>query len=358
MTNAFIPYGIYWSTPFAKWQGSIAHLNSIRLAANCGRRMLDDRQVDAAAIDLGILGITNPQLGSFYGLPWLTGLMGIDRVAGPTIQQACASSARALQMAAQEIGGGTARCALIVTADRCSNGPVVHYPDPTAPGGNGHTEKWVMDNFGHDPYAKNAMIDTAENVARRFKVGTAEMNETVLRRYQQYLDALANDREFQKRYMQDVAITDAGFRKQSGTLSEDEGIFPTTAEGLAKLKPVKPDGTVTFGTQTPPLPFLEAISGHVFGEIWTRPGLDQRSRRWLTLVGVAESNREVPMKTHFYAALTSGNCTVAELHEFVLHYASLGGWHKASSVLALVFEMAAKIEKGLSWDAPIGESGE
>jgi acetyl-CoA acetyltransferase family protein len=252
MTNAFIPYGIYWSTPFAKWQGSIAHLNSIRLAANCGRRMLDDRKVDAAAIDLGILGITNPQLGSFYGLPWLTGLMGIDRVAGPTIQQACASSARALQMAAQEIGGGTARCALIVTADRCSNGPVVHYPDPTAPGGNGHTEKWVMDNFGHDPYAKNAMIDTAENVARRFKVGTAEMNETVLRRYQQYLDALANGRAFQKRYMQEVAITDASFRKHSGTLSEDEGIFPTTAEGLAKLKPVKPDGTVTFGTQTHP----------------------------------------------------------------------------------------------------------
>ena len=115
---------------------------------------------------------------------------------------------------------------------------------------------------------------------------------------------------------------------------------------------------MTFGTQTPPLPFLEAISGHVFGEIWTRPGLDQRSRRWLTLVGVAESNREVPMKTHFYAALTSGNCTVAEMHEFVLHYASLAGWHKASSVLVLVFEMAAKIEQGLAWDAPIGESGE
>ena len=252
MTNAFIPYGIYWSTPFAKWQGSIGHLNSIRLAANCGRRMLDERKVDASAIDLGILGITNPQLGGFFGLPWLTGMMGIDRVAGPTIQQACASSARALQMAAQEIGGGTASCALIVTADRCSNGPIVHYPDPTAPGGNGHTEKWVMDNFGNDPYAKNAMIDTAENVARRFGVGTSEMNEAVLRRYQQYLDALANERAFQKRYMQDVPITDAGFRKQIGTLVGDEGVFPTTVEGLAKLKPVKPEGTVTFGTQTHP----------------------------------------------------------------------------------------------------------
>jgi len=32
----------------------------------------------------------------------------------------------------------------------------------------------------------------------------------------------------------------------------DEGIFPTTAEGLAKLKPLLPEGTVTFGAQTFP----------------------------------------------------------------------------------------------------------
>ncbi len=252
MTNAFIPYGAYWSTPFAKWQGSIGHLNSIRLAANCARTMLDAKRIERSHIDLGILGITNPQLGAFYGLPWLTGMIGIDSVPGPTVQQACATSARALQMAAQEVMLGSARCALVVTADRCSNGPIVHYPDPTAPGGNGHTEKWVMDNFGNDPYARNAMIDTAENVARRFGVGTAEMNEVVLQRYAQYQDALANDRAFQKRYMQDVAITDANFRKQTGTLSADEGVFPTTADGLAKLKPVKAEGSVTFGNQTFP----------------------------------------------------------------------------------------------------------
>jgi acetyl-CoA acetyltransferase family protein len=252
MANAFIPYGVYWSTPFAKWQGSIAHLNSVKLAANCAKRMLDERKVDGKLIDLGILGITNPQLGSFYGLPWLTGMIGLDRVPGPTVQQACATSARVLQQAAQEIAQGSAQCALVVTADRCSNGPIVYYPDPTAPGGTGHTERWVLDNFSHDPYARNAMIDTAENVARRFGVGTAEMNEAVLQRYAQYQDALANERAFQKRYMQQVPITDAGFRKQTGTLAADEGVFPTTVEGLAKLKPVKPDGTVTFGTQTHP----------------------------------------------------------------------------------------------------------
>src|SRR5574340_637916 len=252
MANAYIPYGVYWSTPFAKWQGSIAHLNSVKLAANCAKRMLDERKVDGALFDLGILGITNPQHGTFYGLPWLTGMMGLPHIAGPTVQQACATSARVLHQAAAEVSLGSAKCALLVAADRCSNGPVVYYPYPTAPGGTGVTERWVLDNFSFDPYAKNAMIDTAENVARRFGVGTAQMNEAVLRRYAQYQDALADDRAFQKRYMQEVPITDAGFRKQTGTLAADEGIFPTTADGLAKLKPVKPDGTVTFGTQTHP----------------------------------------------------------------------------------------------------------
>lgn len=129
-------------------------------------------------------------------------------------------------------------------------------------------------------------------------------------------------------------------------LSDDPAVLEQRIErGEAEFMNV-----MTFGTQTPPFPFLEAISGHVFGEIWTRPGLDQRSRRWLTLVGVAESNREVPMKTHFYAAMASGNCTQEEMHEFILHYASHAGWHKASSVLVILFEMIEKIAKGLSYD--------
>ncbi|MDO8789461.1 MAG: thiolase family protein [Sulfuritalea sp.] len=252
MAHAFIPYGQYWSTPFAKWQGSIAHLNSLRLAANTGKQALEARKFPLERIDLGILGHTNPQLGSFYGLPYVTGLMGLENVAGPTVQQACATSARVLQMAAGEVADGSSQCALLITTDRCSNGPIVYYPDATAPGGSGHTERWVLDNFARDPYAKNAMIETAENAVARIGASTAEQNEVALARYAQYQDALANDRAFQRRYMVDVPITDAGFRKQTGLLSADEGIFATTAEGLAKLKPVLPNGTVTFGSQTHP----------------------------------------------------------------------------------------------------------
>ena len=106
MAHAFIPYGQYWSTPFAKWQGSIAHLNSLRLVANTGKQALETKHFPLERIDLAILGHTNPQLGSFYGLPYVTGMMGLAGVGGPTVQQACATSARVLQMAAAEVADG------------------------------------------------------------------------------------------------------------------------------------------------------------------------------------------------------------------------------------------------------------
>jgi len=252
VAKAFIPYGLYWSTPFAKWQGSLRNLHSLKLAARIAREVLPAKNFPMEMIDLGVLGVTNPQVSGFYGLPWVTGMIGLDGVTGPTVQQACATSARALQMAAQEIADGTASCALVVTADRMSNGAVVYYPDDTAPGGRGITESWTLDNFGNDPHAHNAMIDTAENGARQCGITTGEQHEITLRRYDQYLDALAEDRKFQRRYMVEVPITDAGFRKQTGVLSADEGVFPTTREALAKLKPVKPEGTVTSGGQTHP----------------------------------------------------------------------------------------------------------
>jgi acetyl-CoA acetyltransferase len=224
----------------------------MKLAANVARDTLAATNFPMDTIDLGILGITIPQPSSFFGLPWLTGMIGIPDVPGPTVSQACATSARVLQMATDEIEQESADCALVVTADRCSNGATLVYPSPTGPGGTNFTEAWVLDNFNNDPFAKNAMIDTAENVAMRYQITTAEQHDVVLRRYQQYQDALANDRAFQRRYMVKVPITDANFRKQIGTLAGDEGVFEIKAESLAKLKPVKPNGTVTVGGQTHP----------------------------------------------------------------------------------------------------------
>ncbi len=135
--RAEIPYGAYWSTPFARWQGSFANLNSVEMAAHVARRELDSRAIAAERFDYGVLGMTVPQHHSFYGLPWLMGLIGAPEVGGPTINQACATGTRALLAAAQEIESGLATTALVMTCDRTSNGPHIYYPNTRAPGGTG-----------------------------------------------------------------------------------------------------------------------------------------------------------------------------------------------------------------------------
>jgi len=251
--KAQIPYGAYWSTPFARWQGSFANLHSIEFAAHVARAELAKRQLEPGLFDYGVLGISVPQKHSFYGLPWLAGLIGAGRVGGPTLMQACATGVRTLLAAAQEIEVGMASVALAINCDRTSNGPHLYYPNPRGPGGTGAAEDWVMDNFGCDPLGPHAMLATAENVAKKHGIATAAQHEVVLRREAQYRDALADDSAFLRRFMTlPFDVPAPNLRKSAGSLDGDEGVSTSTPEGLAKLQPVAKDGTITYGGQTHP----------------------------------------------------------------------------------------------------------
>jgi acetyl-CoA acetyltransferase len=251
--KAFIPYGGYWSTPFCRWQENFAHLNAVPFAAEIAVRALEERDISPQVFDGLYLGLTVPQQHSFYGGPWLAGLIGAEVVTGPVIGQACATGARVVGLAGFELQAGEERVILTITADRCSNGPHIYYPNPLGPGGMGDKEDWVWDNFGHDPFARNAMIETAENVAREAGITREEQDEMALLRYQQYGAALQDDSAFLRRFMVlPLEVKDARGRKLLSTLEGDVGVFPTTAEGLAKLRPVVKGGTVTYGTQTHP----------------------------------------------------------------------------------------------------------
>src|SRR3972149_7193285 len=96
------------------------------------------------------------------------------------------------------------------------------------------------------------MLETAENVAREEGITTESQHEVVLLRHEQYQAALADESAFLRRFMiMPVQVNPTG-RKVVAEVTADEGVFPTTAEGLAKLRPVVPEGTVTFGSQTYP----------------------------------------------------------------------------------------------------------
>ena len=95
----------------------------------------------------------------------------------------------------------------------------------------------------------------------------------------------------------------------------------------------------------PVTPYLDkGVVDSVFGELWDRPGLARRDRRWVTLACVAAAAVDEPIQQHVYAALASGDITREEFQEFVLHFAYYAGWPRASALEMAYYEACARID--------------
>jgi acetyl-CoA C-acetyltransferase len=246
--NVAVPAGSVWSSPFVRWQGALADVSSVDLAAAVTIRALADRSIDPEIVDEIVLGITIPQPGSFFGTPALAGRVGVPGVTGPMIAQACATGVAALHAAAAAVDGdGAVR--LVVTTDRTSNGPSLVYPSTSAPGGSPGVENVVQQNFACDPWAGTSMLAAAETVAEEQGITRAELDDVAALRYAQYERALAEDRAFQREYMVPVEI---GSGRRAVVVEEDSGIRPVERERIGSLPAASPGGVHTGATQTHP----------------------------------------------------------------------------------------------------------
>jgi 4-carboxymuconolactone decarboxylase len=63
--------------------------------------------------------------------------------------------------------------------------------------------------------------------------------------------------------------------------------------------------------------FQDLLTRYAWGEIWTRPGLDRRTRSCITVAMLVALNRNEELALHMRAALTNG-VTVDELKEILL----------------------------------------
>lgn len=248
-SDAAIPVGLAWSSPFARWQGALAEVSSIDLAEAVTTAALKDRGLDPRELAGLVLGWTVPQPEIFYGAPTLAARIGAPATSGPMISEACATSVACLHAAASSVVAGSGP-QLVVATDRTSNGPHLVYPSGTQPGGAPRTEHWVLDSFKQDPWAGTSMLAAAELVAEEAGVTRADLDELAALRWRQYESALADDRSFQRRYMVPVRIP-----RRRGTelvVDGDEGVRPVERESAARLAPAAPDGMHTFATQTHP----------------------------------------------------------------------------------------------------------
>ncbi len=96
------------------------------------------------------------------------------------------------------------------------------------------------------------------------------------------------------------------------------------------------------------------IIGFVFGELWCRGVLTMKERRWITLVGVGQSDTPGPILSHVYAALNSGHCTLEEVDEFNLFYATQMGWPKGAAISDALIKAQHRLqeEKGEQFRLP------
>ena len=180
LEKAFVPYGLYWSTPFCRWQGSLGRAHALELGARTASALFASRKVSPEVLDGIVLGYSVPQRHAFYGAPWVAAMLGAPTITGPTVSQACATSARMIASAAVDVEVGARACVLAIGCDRTSNGPHIYYPAPQGAGGMGVAENPVWDNFNKDPWAGLAMIETAENVAKEAGISREEQDDITL----------------------------------------------------------------------------------------------------------------------------------------------------------------------------------
>lgn len=98
-------------------------------------------------------------------------------------------------------------------------------------------------------------------------------------------------------------------------------------------------------------PVNHGLLDFVFAEIWSRPGLSRRDRRFVTLACVAAADFEADLRDHVYAALNR-DITITEMREAVLHFAVYAGWPKASRFNVVVDEQWDRIHRDRGQSTP------
>ena len=83
--------------------------------------------------------------------------------------------------------------------------------------------------------------------------------------------------------------------------------------------------------------FQELITRYAWGEIWTRPGLDRRTRSLVTISMLVALNRPEELALHVRASRNNG-VTVEELKEVLLQSAVYCGVPAANSAFKLAQE--------------------
>jgi acetyl-CoA C-acetyltransferase len=161
-----------------------------------------------------------------------------------TVNMACGSGTKAIQLAAEQIMLGNAEVVVAGGQENMTRTPFLL--DKMRTGyrmGNATVLDGMSKDGFLDPLCGLMMGETAENLATRYGISREESDEFALRSQRKA------DATWERRAKEIEPIEVAGPKGSVTVVSRDEHVRPdTTLEGLARLKPTfSPDGVVTPG---------------------------------------------------------------------------------------------------------------
>ncbi|TAM53122.1 MAG: acetyl-CoA C-acyltransferase [Burkholderiaceae bacterium] len=232
-------------TPLAKsWKGSFNMTHGATLGGHAVQNAISRAGIEPAEVEDVIMGCANPEGATGANIARQIALRAgcPVTVSGTTVNRFCSSGLQTIALAAQRIIAGEADVFVAggVESISCVQNEMNHHmlADP-----------WLVKN---KPEIYWSMLQTAEQVAKRYHIGRDAMDEYGAASQQKATASLEagmfKDEIAPITVTAGVADPVMGLRTKEVTVSNDEGIRPgTTKEGISGIKPALPGGLIAAG---------------------------------------------------------------------------------------------------------------
>ncbi len=216
-------------------KGKLAKVRSDEMSAKVIRTLIDSLKVNETDIEDLIMGCAFPEGEQGFNIARIVGFLSKlpIEVAGTTINRFCGSSMQSIHIAAGAIALDAGKLFVCAGIESMSRVPMTGFnPMPNA------------NLYGEKPEVYISMGETAENVAKKYKIGRSEQDEFSLMSHQKAFNAQKSD------YFQSEIVP---IHNGEEIVQSDGCIRPkTTIDDLSNLNPAfMENGLVTAGTSSP-----------------------------------------------------------------------------------------------------------
>ena len=233
-------------TPIGKFGGSLSQMTAADMGVAAAKAALERAGVSPDRVEETIIGNARQAGGGPNVARQISIRSGVpETVPAYTVNQACASGLKSIALGFQEIANGNLDCVLAGGAESMSRLP--YYLDGARWGYRlGNQE--LVDGMYRDgffcPMAQMVMGETAEVLAREFKISREEQDQYALCSQQRAERSIQGGR-----FDAEIVPVTLENKKGKQVFARDEHPLPQASlEKMAKLKPVfSADGTVTAG---------------------------------------------------------------------------------------------------------------